>query len=363
MKDMQPRLPAESVELRRDRRWIALAVLALAAIAALLAHRFHPFRGPAVLLHVSYDASREFYAALNAAYAKEIAHGAEGSSSRIVMSHAGSTRQASNLAHGQVADLVSLASEFDLDAILAGNQCVIDDWREQFPSGSSPFFSSIAIVTRAGNPKSIRDWPDLWRNDVTLVLPSPARSGAGRWAFLALYAEARAASDDDRAAQRHLQNVFLKSVALEGGARHALLQFAHASDADALLTWESDALRLAELGVPELQAVFPSRSLRAEPRVAVLTCHAESRSTAPAARGYLLFHYSPIAQKLAAAAGLRPREAAAAARAGRQFPATQLVSLAEAFPGEPDVWSRTFGEDGLFARMESLRNAYRSGGE
>lgn len=360
MTDLKPNLPPPSRELRRDRRLIALAILALAALGAFLVYRYHPFRGPTELLHVSYDASREFYRSLNAAY---LAEAGEGSPTKVTMSHAGSVRQARSLLHGHVADVISLASDYDLDTALESNGCIASDWRQELPHQSSPFFSTIAIVTRKGNPKEIRDWSDLWRRDLVLALPNPSRSGAGRWAFLALYAEARARMTDEASARRHLQSLALRCELLEGGARQSLLLFANASRADAYLTWESDALRLGELGHGELESVFLERSILAEPRLAVATCHAHRRDTRELAQDYLHYHYSPAAQAIATRFGLRPRDQRAARDAGFDFPSTRLFTIDSAFADRPGIWDELYGEQGFFPYLEDLRFARRGGRE
>ena len=356
MTDLHLKLPPPSDELRRDRRLIALAIAALAIVAALLAYRFHPFRGPTELLHVSYDASREFYQDLNTAY---LADNREGAATKITMSHAGSVRQAQALVGGHVADIVSLASDYDLETLSSAQDCLSPAWRDALPDQSAPFHSSIALVTRKGNPKNLRDWPDLWRRDVSLALPSPSASGAGRWAFLAFYAEALAANPNETAARRHLQELILRAQLFDAGARQSLLLFQNNSRADAFLTWESEALRLAPLGHPELEAVYLPRSIRTEPRIAQVVCHTAARGTTAMALDYLQFHYTTAAQQIAAAHGLRPLEAPADAH----FPPTQLYPLAQVFPQGPRVWQDAFAPGGFFPHLQTLRQAQSGGRE
>lgn len=354
MTSLQPKLRPPSKELLRDRRLIAIGILCLAGAVAFLVFRYRPFRGPTELLNVSYDASREFYAALNEAYA---ASSGERAPVRVTMSHAGSARQARSLMHGHLADVVSLASAYDVDAINGGARPLAPDWRERFPNGGAPFHSSVAIVVRQGNPKGIRDWADLRRPGVSLALPSPDSSGAGRWATLALYAEALASAGGDAARARQLlQAKLIGADLLDAGARRCLALFLNNSDADAFLTWESDALRLAALGFADLEAVFPARSIRAEPRIAIVARHVEDRGTADLAAEYLDFHYTPQAQKIAASFGLRPLDPAAATEGA--FPPTELYAASERFPEGEDVWTSLFGSDGFFQTVHDLRRAY-----
>ena len=45
------------------------------------------------------------------------------------------------------------------------------DWQSRFPNNASPYYSLPAFLVRAGNPKNIRDWSDLVREDVKVVFP------------------------------------------------------------------------------------------------------------------------------------------------------------------------------------------------
>lgn len=348
----EPQEPPQ--EIRRDRRIIALVIPGFAIVLAFLAVVLFPFREDSELLHVSYDASREFYAALNEAYD---AIGDDPKHARILMSHAGSVRQASNLAHGQIADVVSLASAYDLQSVIDRNGCPDPHWQDRFPNQSAPFHSSISLVVRTGNPKQIRDWPDLWRPDVKLALPSPSRSGGGRWAFLALRSAAQTLTDSESAAYLKLQALYLRATPLDAGARAALSLFANRRDLDAYLTWESDALQLAELGFTQLEAVHFPRSILAEPRIGLLLCHVEQRDTKAAAQAYLDFHFSETGQRLAAAHHLRPSDPAVAAAQAVHFPPTQLFAV------PPDSWHSTFSAEGLYRRLEKLRFAQQGGHE
>lgn len=350
MTTLYPEPPEPTPEIRRDRRIIALAIPGIAIVFAFIAYQLFPFRNDVELLHVSYDASREFYSAFNQAFLDEQP---EANTPAIRMSHAGSVRQVSNLAHGQIADIVSLASAYDLQSVIEQSNCPDPDWQDRLPHHSSPFHSSIALVVRRGNPRQIRDWQDLWNPQVKLAIPGPSHSGAGRWAFLALQSAARASTRSDSDAAHRLQSLYLAITPFEAGARTALSLFANRSDIDAFLTWESDALMLETLGFEQLEAVFFPNSVLAEPCIAQLSCYVDKRETSRLANAYLDFHFSETGQRLAVTHHLRPSDASFS----HSFPATVLA------PISPDDWSNAFSPNGLYQRVETLRFARKGGYE
>lgn len=162
--------------------------------------------------------------------------------------------------------VVSLASVYDLQSVIDRDGCPDLDWQRRLPFDSAPFHSTLALVVRKGNPKQIRNWADLWRRDIKLALPSPSHSGAGRWAFLALQTESNDLAQLPTSGAQKLQQIFLRSTPLDAGARTALSLFANRLDLDAFLTWESDALQLADLGFSQLEAIHFPRSILASHR-------------------------------------------------------------------------------------------------
>ena len=88
------------------------SLLTVAAAALALA-------GPAAaqtLLNVSYDPTRELYAAVNAAFIKHWQQ-KTGATVQIRQSHGGSGKQARAVIDGLEADVVTLALAYDVDAV------------------------------------------------------------------------------------------------------------------------------------------------------------------------------------------------------------------------------------------------------
>ncbi len=111
------------------------------------------------LLNVSYDPTRELWRDLNAAF---IRHYQEETGKELVIdqSHGGSSSQARAVVEGLEADVVTLALWSDTDAVRRFG-LIRDGWEERLPNRSLPYYSTIVFVVRKGNPKNVRDWPDL----------------------------------------------------------------------------------------------------------------------------------------------------------------------------------------------------------
>ncbi len=75
-----------------------------------------------------------------------------------------------------------------------------DGWIDEFPNDSSPYTSTIVFLVRKGNPKGIKDWDDLIKEDVGVITPNPKTSGGARWNYLAAwaYADKQFNGDEDK---------------------------------------------------------------------------------------------------------------------------------------------------------------------
>lgn len=180
--------------LRRKKimnRKIRFAAAALAAVVSLgtVAGNVVYAADSVSITNVSYDPTRELYEQYNKIFQE---HWKEeiGQDVDITQSHGGSGKQALEVANGLEADVVTLALEYDVDAIQ--NAGLIEDgWVDEFPDDSSPYTSTIVFLVRKGNPKNIKDWDDLVKDGVGVITPNPKTSGGARWNYLAAWAYAK----------------------------------------------------------------------------------------------------------------------------------------------------------------------------
>jgi sulfate/thiosulfate transport system substrate-binding protein len=304
------------------------------------------------ILNVSYDPTRELYKDFNTAFAQKWKTDT-GETVTIQASHGGSGKQARAVIDGLEADVVTLALEADIDAIAKETGKIPADWKTKFENNSAPYTSTIVFLVRKGNPKGIKDWGDLVKDDVQVITPNPKTSGGARWNFLAAWAWARAANGgDDTKAQEYVTQLFKHVPVLDTGARGSTTTFVQRGLGDVLLAWENEAyLSLEELGPDKFDIVTPSISIKAEPPVALVDGNVDVKGTRKVAEAYLQYLYSEVGQKIAAKHYYRPFKPESADPADiKRFADVKLVTIDE-FGGWKEAQPKYFGDGGLFDQI------------
>lgn len=309
--------------------------------------------GPARLLNVSYDPTRELYAEYNPAF-ERYWRGKTGRTLGIEMSHGGSGSQARAVIDGLQADVVTLALAADIDAIASRAQLLPRNWQSRLPDDSAPYTSTIVFLVRAGNPKAIHDWSDLVKAGVSVVTPNPKTSGGARWNHMAAWGWAlHQPGGSEASAKEFLRSLYQHVSVLDTGARGATNTFVQRGIGDVLLAWENEAyLSLRETGPGKIEIVVPSTSILAEPCVAVVDKVALRHGTVDVARAYLEYLYSAEAQEIIARHFYRPRDPAVAARHTSEFPRLKLFTIGE-FGGWAQVQKQQFADGGIFDQISA----------
>jgi sulfate/thiosulfate transport system substrate-binding protein len=305
------------------------------------------------LLNVSYDPTRELYAALNPVFSADWKK-RTGQAVTIRMSHGGSGAQARAVIAGLDASVVTLALAADIDAIAKQTGKIPADWQRRLPDNSSPYTSTIVLLVRKGNPKHIRDWDDLVRPGVQIVTPNPKTSGGARWNFLAAWAFARQKFGGDENKIKTFMTALFKNVAvLDTGARGSTTTFGRRGIGDVLIAWENEAyLAQEELGAGDFEIITPSISILAEPTVAWVDGNVVREGKLKAAQAYLEFLYTPVAQGIIAKHFYRPVEPQFAAPADlARFPKLKLVTIDKDFGGWPEAQKKYFADGGIFDQI------------
>jgi len=251
---------------------------------------------------------------------------------------------------GLEADVVTLALEADIDAIVEHSGKIASNWRGRLPNNSAPYTSTIVFLVRKGNPKNIKDWGDTVRSDVKVLTPNPKTSGGARWNLLAAWAWAKDRFNGDDAKVKDFVGQLYRNVpVLDTGARASTTTFVRRGIGDVLLAWENEAfLALDELGPGKFEIVVPSISIKAEPSVALVDKNAAARGTTEAASAYLEYLYSDVGQRIGAKHHYRPsKPELASAEDRKRFPELRLATI-EDFDGWKTVQPRFFGDGGVF---------------
>ncbi len=257
------------------------------------------------LTNVSYDPTRELYEAYNKVFAK---HWKEqtGQEVEVTQSHGGSGKQALEVANGLEADVVTLALEYDVNAVQ--NAGLIEKgWVDEFDNSSAPYTSTIVFLVRKGNPKNIKDWDDLVKDGVGVITPNPKTSGGARWNYLAAWAYAdKKFGGDEKKTEDFIKKLYQNVLVLDSGARGATTSFVENQQGDVLVAWENEAYLSLKDSPDDYEIVNPSVSILAQPSVAIVDSTVDKRGTRKAATEYLKYLYSDEAQKIAGDNYYRP---------------------------------------------------------
>ncbi len=301
------------------------------------------------LLNVSYDPTRELYAAINPAFVKDQA--SKGKQVSVNTVHGGSGAQAGSVINGQKADVVTLALGGDIDAI-ARTGIINPDWQKRLESNSSPYTSTIVFVVRDGNPKNIRDWDDLVRDDVKVITPDPKTSGGARWNFLAAWGYVTLhKKKGDNEATEFVTRLYQNVLKLDTGARGSTDTFIKGKQGDVFLSWENEAFLVKKLSKEKLQIVYPSVSILAEPPVAVVDRVVDEKKTRALAEAYLQFLYTDAAQEIIAAHGYRPINAEIRKKHAKAEADIPLFTLKDVVGSWDQANERFFADRAIFDQI------------
>lgn len=299
------------------------------------------------LLNASYDIAREIFAAQNEAFIKA------NPGVSIDQSHGGTSRQARAIVEGLGADVVTFNQVTDVE-FLAKNGFINEGWQSEFPNNASPFYSFPSFLVRAGNPKNIKDWDDLARDDVQVIFPNPKTSGNARYTYLAAtaYAKEKFAGDEAKVTE-FVEKIFDNVPVFDTGGRAATTTFVERETGDVIITFEAETKSIAkQYGEDKFQQVVPSVSLLAEFPVAIVDKVADAKGSQELSKKYLDFLYSPEGQKIAADFGHRVHDEAVAAEYKDQFPEIRLVTVEDVFGGWAKVSEEHFADgailDGIY---------------
>ena len=348
---MKRNLPASALVLPRAallRR--GALVLSLAALTALTA--FSPAaQAQSTLLNVSYDVMRDFYKDLNPAFQKHW-KARSGQDVTIQMSHGGSSRQARAVVEGLEADVITMNQHNDIDLLAQRGGLVPADWAKRLPDNSAPFTSATVFIVRKGNPKGIKDWPDLVKDGVQVIVPNPKTSGNGRYTYLNAWAFAQRQPGGSAAtAEQFVTRLFRNVPVLDTGGRGATSTFIQRNIGDVLVTFENEAELIArEFGRGSFEVVYPSLTFLVEPPVSWVDKVVDKKGTRNVAQAYLEFLYSAEGQEIAAQNYLRPRNADVLRKYAAQFPPLRTVGI-DFFGGWQQAQKTHFDDGGIFDRV------------
>jgi len=328
-----------------------LKTTAFAALAAGLGRPAFGQSAPGEILNASYDIARELFAAINPPFVAAWKAKA-GQAVEVKQSHAGTSKQARSIVEGLQADVVTFNQVTDI-AFLADKGFVAKDWQSKFPNNASPWYSFPAFLVRKGNPKNVKDWPDLARPDVKLVFPNPKTSGNARYTYLAAFADALAKSGNDLEKARAVVGKTLANVAVfDTGGRGSTTTFVEREIGDVLITFEAEVNAVRrEYGSDKFEIVLPPSSMLGEFPVAVVDKVVDKRGSRAIAQAYLEFLYGEEAQDIAAKNFHRVNNAKVKDKYAGQFPPIKLVTVEAVFGGWDKATKDHFADGSILDQL------------
>jgi len=331
------------------------ATLALVAIALTASNLVAAQTAPsATLLNVSYDVAREFYKDINTAFVANLKK-TTGKDIKIDQSHAGSSAQARAVNDGLEADVVTMNTTTDVD-FLASTGVVAKDWRSKFAHNASPTSSTMLFLVRNNNPKGIKDWDDLIKPGIQVIVVNPKTGGNGRMAYLAAWGQVRKKGGTDAQAADFVGKLYKNVPVLAKGGRDATTIFLQRNIGDVLITFESEVVSVdREFGTGKVDAIYPASSILAENPVAVVERTVAKKGTANEARAYLNFLYSDAGQEIAAQHAIRPSNPAILKKYASTFKPIQLFTVDEYFGSFAEAQKVHFNDGGQFDKLYTVK--------
>ena len=306
------------------------------------------------LLNASYDVAREFYKDYNAAFIANYKK-TTGKEVKIDQAHGGSSAQARAVNDGLDADVVTMNTTTDID-FLASKGIVAADWTKRYPHSASPTSSTMLFLTRNGNPKNIKDWDDLIKPGIQVIVVNPKTGGNGRMAYLAAWGYVRKKGGSEADAAAFVAKLYKNVPVLAKGGRDATTIFLQRNIGDVLVTFESEVISVDnEFGAGKVDAVHPSISIVAENPVAVVERTVNKKGTGDLAKAYLNYLYSDEAQEIAAKHALRPTNPAILKKYSKTFKPLQLFTVNEVFGSFAEAQKVHFNDGGNFDKLYTVK--------
>ena len=306
------------------------------------------------LLNASYDVAREFYKDYNSAFVANYKK-TTGKDLKIDQAHGGSSAQARAVNDGLDADVVTMNTTTDIE-FLASKGIVAADWTKRYPHSASPTSSTMLFLTRNGNPKNIKDWDDLIKPGIQVIVVNPKTGGNGRMAYLAAWGYVRKKGGSEADAAAFVAKLYKNVPVLAKGGRDATTIFLQRNIGDVLVTFESEVISVDnEFGAGKVDAIHPSISIVAENPVAVVERTVNKKGTGDLAKAYLNYLYSDEAQEIAAKHALRPSNPAILKKYSKTFKPLQLFTVNEVFGSFAEAQKVHFNDGGNFDKLYTVK--------
>lgn len=249
---------------------------------------------------------------------------------------------------GLPADVVAYSLEPDMTKTVDA-KLVPADWSSDEYKGMVTD-SVVVLSTRPGNPKNIKGWNDLVRDDVDIITPNPATSGGAKWNIMAAYGSQIEQGKSEQEALDFVKQVLANTSVQDDSARDSLQTFA-GGKGDVLIGYENEALQAQDEDI-ELEYVVPDETILIENPIAATTDSSET------AQKFVDYTRSEDAQQLFADRGYRPVVKSVLEANRDKFPEPSALFTIAKFGGWDVVEKEFFDEENgsIFEIQRELGN-------
>jgi sulfate transport system substrate-binding protein len=209
----------------------------------------------------------------------------------------------------------------------------------------------MVYLVRKGNPKGIKDWEDLAKPDVKVVIPNPKTAGNGRYTYLAAWGSVLQKGGKEEQARELVTKIFKNVPVLDSGGRAATTTFTQREIGDVLVTFENEVQLVKKEMGQNFDIVYPTTSILAESPVAVVDKVVDRKGIRKQATAYLQYLYTEPAQEVIAQHFFRPRSEAVLKKHSESFRPVKLFTVDEVFGGWDAAQKKHFDDGGEFDKI------------
>ncbi|MFO0143562.1 MAG: sulfate ABC transporter substrate-binding protein, partial [Aphanizomenon sp.] len=268
-------------------------------------------------------------------------------------SYGGSGSQTRAVVDGLEADVVHLALALDTQKIEKAG-LIQPGWEKKFPNDSIVTKSVAALVTREGNPKGIKNWVDLARDDVKLITADPKTSGVARWNFLALWNSVIKTGGDEAKATEFVTKVYKNVPVLTKDAREATDAFFKQGQGDALINYENEIVLAQDKG-EKTNYILPDVNISIDNPVTIVDKNVDKHGNREVAEAFVKYLFTPEAQEEFAKVGFRPvnETVAKTKEFVDKYPPIKTLSTVQELGGWDIVQKKFFAEGAIFDKIQA----------
>ena len=200
------------------------------------------------------------------------------------------------------ADIADLSTPLEVQRLVDARM-VDPGWQQRLPREGTVAQSFMVFLTRPGNPKNIKGWPDLARQDVRVVAANPKTSGMGLWQFLSLWGSAIESGDDSgpKDAEKFVKTVYGRTASKPDSLfidqKQAEKHFFLDKRGDVLLASNASARVDLRNHARLYEVITPTLTMSIQEPIAIVDKNIDKHAVREIGEAYVNFLYSDSIQR------------------------------------------------------------------